>query len=934
MSLLQKLLAVTSFLTVSMGFLALGLYMYLAHQLPDLFSVEDYEPLLVSEVYARGGEKIGEFYRENRILAPIEEIPKDLIHTFLAAEDSDFYSHNGFNYKGMLRALVVNLISGEKSQGASTITQQTARTLFLSSEKTYTRKLKEAILARRMEKYLSKEEILYLYLNQVYFGHGAHGVASAAETFFRKKIPELSLAEMAVLAGSLTAPSAYNIVSNPQRAKIRQRYVLSRMLETGRITEDQYDVAVNEVLTVYRKKKYKEVAPYFVETIRQLLVERLGEEQVLDRGLQIYSTLDFEAQKKAQESVRSGLRNLDKRRGYRGPKGRLDMSDEQGVLEFLTRTRNEQIDKSYETFDVFSDGSTNSYGEFKLYQGKNKKGQIVSNIPPYIKKGDVVEGVVYKVSDSQGLVFVKFCEAQGVIPFQKMSWARPVDTEKVYGVHLHIRKPSEALKVGDIIDVQILKETATGLKRGRGKKTDHLSRYAELSLEQEPLAQAALISFDLNTQGVLAMVGGSNFKTTQLNRTYQAIRQTGSVFKPLVYAASLDQGLTPATPIMGAPIVYSQSTTVGPDGEDLNAEKKPKDFKEKAWKPGNYGGRFTGDILVRNALKKSLNTPTIRIADKAGIPFIAQYARRLGVFSPINMDMSTALGSSSTSLYEMTKVYSVFARMGQKIKPIMIHEVKDVKGEVLVGDISLDEHFKKPLEVLQEEFSEKKERYMNKKFEDMQTGSNHSIQSTISRWVSGLSSPEENQENKTGEVSDSAKNIQKKSPFFFSDPNQLISPQTAYLITTLLQAVVNESGGTGQRAQSLKKVLAGKTGTTNGYYDAWFIGYSPQVSTGVWVGFDQEKSLGRGESGARAALPMWIDYMRFALKDRPSENFPIPKNIVFANIDNETGRLASATSNEVVRQAFLRGTQPGQNSFEEIKEKEEEDQTEFYRQEF
>ncbi len=887
-------LCVLGFVGLASG---LGLYSYYSATLPSLFSVEDYDPLLVSEVYARNGEKIGEFYRENRTLVPIEEIPEDLINAFLAAEDSNFYSHNGFNFKGIFRAVIANLTSGERSQGASTITQQAARTLFLSSEKTYTRKLKEAVMARRMETHMTKQEILYLYLNQIYFGQGAYGVASAAETFFRKKVKDLTLAEMAVIAGALTAPSAYNIVANPDRAKIRQKYVLKRMLETERISQEQHDVAVNETLTVYRKKKYKEVAPYFVETIRQLLVKELGEDMILDKGIRIYSSLDFEAQKKAQASVRQGLRDLDKRQGFRGPITNIDVNDKEATLGFLTKQRNQLIDDAYATFQVFADGSTDAYGEFKAYQEKDDKGNVISNIPPYTKKGDILSAVVTSVDDDNEIVMVRFAESQGIIPLDRMAWAREPDPSKIYGDYLHIKKPSEALKVGDVIDVEIVAETAKKAKVSKTFKHD-LKDYAELSLEQEPKVEAALISYDLKTDDIVAMVGGSNFRKTKLNRTYQAVRQTGSAFKPILYAAGLDKGLTPASPIMGAPIVYNQQTGETKEVKEGEEVQESAEVQEKkVWKPGNYGGRFTGDILLRNALKKSLNTPTIRILEKTGVSFASEYARRLGIFSPINMDMSLALGSSGATLYEMTKVYSTFAKLGQRIKPIIIHEIKDRRGEILAQEVSFDLHFKEKIGEVKDEFTQKRQQY-----------------------ETNMMSQEED--------------TQKVSPFFFNDPDQLISPQTAFLTTTLLQAVVNESGGTGGRARRLNREVAGKTGTTNGYYDAWFMGYTPQLSTGVWVGFDQEKSLGRGEAGSRAALPIWLQYMEGALQDSPAENFPIPNNIVFANIDNETGHLATARSHEVVRQAFMTGTEPGTENTEETTRQEEEDKTDFYREEF
>ena len=409
------------FFIVAICIVALSLFLSLSSDLPEIFSAEDYQPNLVSEVYARGGEKIGEFYTDEiRKLVPIDEIPELLRGAFMAAEDSSFYEHHGFNYLGMVRAIFANLVSGKRRQGASTISQQTARSLFLNSERTYTRKLKEAIMARRMETHLSKDEILYLYLNQVYFGQKAYGVASAAETFFRKKVQDLTLAEMAMLAGLLTAPSKYNPVRQPERAKIRQRYVLKRMLETERINQDQYDIASEETLTVYRRKVYKDVAPYFVETIRLLLIKELGEDLVQKKGLKIKSSLDFDAQKEAQASVRKGLREIDKRQGYKGPKGSIDINDEEAFSEYLVKNRDKSIDRNMATFSLFPDGTTDKYGDFEMFQKKNSAGKVVSNIPPYLSEEEIVEGVVTEVNDQYRYAVVRFAESQGILPLSRI----------------------------------------------------------------------------------------------------------------------------------------------------------------------------------------------------------------------------------------------------------------------------------------------------------------------------------------------------------------------------------------------------------------------------------------------------------------------------------------------------------------------------------
>jgi len=853
----------------------------------------------LSLVYARDGEKIGEFYTDEiRKLVAIDEIPELLRGAFMAAEDSSFYDHSGFNYLGIIRAIITNFTSGRRSQGASTITQQTARSLFLNSERTYTRKLKEAIMARRMENHLSKDEILYLYLNQVYFGQKAYGVASAAETFFRKKVQDLSLAEMAMLAGLLTAPSKYNPVRQPERAKIRQNYVLKRMLETERITQDQFDIASDETLTVYRRKVYKDVAPYFVETIRLLLIKELGEELVLKKGLKIKSSLDFEAQKGAQASVRKGLRDLDKRQGYKGPKESIDISDQEALLEYLTKIRDQKIDKNIATFSLFPDGTTNKYGEFETFSKTNSSGKVVSNVPPYLSESEIVEGVVVEINDSYRYAVVRFAESQGILPLSKMKWARPRDTKKKLAPYLEVKKISKVLKVGDLIDIKIEAKTAKALEVSKKAKLD-LNNYASLSLEQEPEAESALLSYDLKTEEIIAMVGGSNFRKTKLNRTYQSRRQTGSSIKPVIYAAGLETGLTPASPISGAPVVYNKSDVdLSLEEQQRLVEAKPSSKStvaaSKVWKPKNYGGKFFGDKLFRNCLKESQNTSTMRVMEKVGIEFATQFAKRMGIFSPLNQDFSMALGSSGVTLYEMTKVFSVFARNGKNIKPIIVHEVMSHKGESIAESLSFDLQFAEKIDGLKDYFAKLK--------------LNHGSR------VGTNSSP--------------------ISSFFHSDPEQLIAPQTAFVISSILQAATSEAGGTGLKAQKLGHRVGGKTGTTDGSYDAWFMGYTAHVASGVWVGFDQEKTMGPGETGGKAALPIWLNYMMEAHKNLEKEEFVVPSGVVFVNLDNETGKVASADAPMVVRQAFKEGTQPGRGTAEEIELQEEEERTDFLRKDF
>lgn len=882
---LRRLFILNLILTFVVVVAGLAYLYYTYTTLPKLITVEDYNPLLSSDIYARGGEKIGELYSSKqgvRFLTPYKDIPPLLVKAFLAAEDDSFFEHQGFNLSAILRAVWINTISGRKSQGASTITQQTARTLFLSSEKTYLRKIKEALLTYKMEKNLSKEDIMYLYLNQIYLGQGAYGVAAAAETYYRKKLSELTLAEMALLAGVPTSPSRFNPVVNPKRAKERQLYVLSRMATEGFVSPEDSKKAGADILKIQAKKTYKETGPYFVETVRQLLVKELGEDMLLEQGLKIYTSLDLKDQIKAMESVNAGVRAIDKKRGFRGAKKTIAMTDTTAVDAFLNESREKLIREENSTLYLKPDGTLVTFEPFAEVRKKSKD---IKNIPPYIHLNEIVEGLVTKVDDLNGLVFIRFAESQGLLPLSEMLWARPFNPDLHPGEHLNIKRPSQALKVGDVVDVKVIGNIFTPTKtvaKGKTKTPDiNYKDYASLSLEQEPEVQSALLSFDLETGDITAMIGGLDYSKFKFNRSYQALRQTGSAFKPIVYAAGLEQGLTVGTPIMGAPIVYGGKT----DDSKKDSKNITDQESDEAWKPENYDGKFTGDVLMRTALKRSLNTPTIRVLEKATVPYAAAYARRLGIFSPLNMDMSLALGSSGVSLYEMNKAISIFAKSGKRFKPIIVREVKNKNGETIIKDLSLDQRFREKLDALENEFSDRRTDYKKSLAEYQQKKAAQ------------------------GATDDSEENKKDKSPvngFFYEDPDQLISPQTAYLVTNMLQGVATEPDGTGGRAAALGRPVAGKTGTTNGYYDAWFLGYTPQVATSVWVGLDTEKTLGKAQTGGDAALPIWLSYMQYVHESLPIKDFEIPPDIEFVTVNKDTGKPAP----DGIRLPFLKGTEP------------------------
>ena len=472
-------------------------------------------------------------------------------------------------------------------------------------------------------------------------------------------------------------------------------------------------------------------------------------------------------------------------------------------------------------------------------------------------------------------------------------------------------------------------------------------KYMMAELEQEPLVEGALLSFDQVSSEIIAMVGGYDFQRSKFNRSLQAARQTGSAFKPIIYLAGLDKGYSPVSRIVDSPIIYKEDIQ-----KDLELEEE-KEIIQKKWRPKNYSNRFSGDILFRNALIRSKNVPTIKVTEKLGLPWVINYAKRLGIFSPLNLDVTSGLGSSSVTLYEMTKMFSHIGRLGQRIKPLIIHKVEDHQKNLLMEGISMDIRFDSKIEEVELAFETKRKQYFDLLKEKRETLSlNPSLQNSpsqaeeepnsdrlsttdsISNESNNKDFAETNREEEKKLASFSFKDhpfLFQYSRFFFESPQQLISPQTAYILLSLLRGVIEERGGTGGLARALRRPVAGKTGTTNKNYDAWFLGFTPQIITGVWVGFDQEKTLGKGETGGRAALPIWLAYMKEAHKNLPVQDFPVPKDIVFVNIDNETGSLASTFSKDVVHQAFIEGTEPQAKSSPEESLEEEKD---FLREDF
>lgn len=843
-------------------------YFYFSRDLPPLYSLRDYRPSLITEVYSDDGTLIAEFYQERRKIVPIEQIPQVVVNAFVAVEDARFFKHQGLDYVRIAGAFWHNLKSGEiKGQGASTITMQVARSFFLSRKKLWSRKLKEAILAWRIERYLNKEEILHLYLNQVYLGDGAYGVQAAAESYFGKEVTELTLAEAALLAGLAQRPSEYSPRRNFSKAKGRQQVVLEAMVAAGWLKAEEAAQALAEpIRIVSRPSLFLTQAPYFTEHVRRYLVKTYGEEAVLSEGFKVFTTVNLELSRAAQEAVRAGLagpEGLDKRQGYRGPLFHLDPPAMEGRRE----EQEQELRRRWREAEQ----------ERRLAEGMTLERWAEEIQPPDpvpLQPGELYEGLVAALDDRNGRVSVQVGHSQGVIALSDMSWAHKPNPE-LPGDWQKISRPSQALSKGDVILVRV-----------RSAPADPKQVYA-FALEQEPLAQAGLLAFSVRTGEVKALVGGYDFSRNQYIRPVQAARQPGSGFKPIIYGAALEapgQNFTPATTILDSPVVYDDAFPVEGD-------------EDTSWRPENYGEEFSGPRTLRQALSLSINTISIKILAQVGLPYTLKFARTLGITSPLAQDLSLALGSSPVTLEELCTAYNVYASGGYLVRPRYVNKVYDRDGNLLEWE------------------AEPKSGAGASAFQEEDLMA-QSAAAARTRPAKTPVAPAEVHQPTWSEYLETLRAGKTVPPAPVSEPARgepVISPQTAFLMTNLLKGVVEH--GTGFKASRLGKPLAGKTGTTNDFKDAWFIGYSPELICGVWVGLDDfSQSLGQSESGAKAALPIWIDFMQTALRDRPALDFAVPAGIEFAKIDSATGLLAAPCSEKVVFEAFKAGTAPTQVS--------------------
>jgi penicillin-binding protein 1A len=734
------------------------LYQHFMAALPDISQLKSYQPSRITSVYADDETTVAQFFVERRVLIPLERIPATLKQATLAVEDARFYSHEGIDVVGIARAAWSNVQAGEVVEGASTITQQVAKMLFLTHRKTFERKVREVLLAMQMERLLSKDEILEIYLNQTYYGHGAYGVEAASNVYFGKSVRDLTLDEATVLAGLPKAPTAYSPYNAPDRAMKRRAHVLRRMVETGYITDEEEMRTQRVALQLRPRQETTVKAPYFIEHVRRYLEEQYGSTLLYRGGLKVYTTLDLSLQEAADAALRHGLVRNDQRRGYRGPLGHLNVS------------RGDQID----------------WEKVRQIPWPEEQSPLTALIHR-------VRAVVVAVDDKR--VQVRWEGGEGIIPLEAMAWAYPpnpdVDNEK-----RRLRKPGDALKIGDVILID------PAVSEGQGKKT-------LFTLAQEPIVQGALVAIEPHTGYVRALVGGYDYSRSQFNRATQAIRQPGSAFKPIIYATALQRGISPARVMVDAPIAHEQA-----DG--------------KIWKPSNYDGNFWGPITLAEALAQSRNIIAIKLLEVVGVKHVVEYAKRLGIRNPMTPTLALGLGASGLTPLELTTAYNVFASEGVRHDPVVVKWVEDAEGQILEKHVPLGE--------------------------------------------------------------------------------RVMSEQQAFVMTSMLQGVVQR--GTATRAKVLNRPVAGKTGTTNDFIDAWFVGYSPTLVAGVWVGIDDREPLGYKEAGGRSALPIWIEFMQQALEQVPLQEFVTPPHIRLVRIHPRTGASSEPGSGSAIQVALAEESTP------------------------
>ena len=735
---------------LAISVLILSILWSFSNNLPDYKFLKSYKPSVSSKVFSGNGDLVADFSQEKRIFVPYNSIPQNVINSFLSAEDKNFFSHPGVDAKGVLRAIInniSNIISSKRLEGASTITQQVAKNFLLTNEVSINRKIKEAILAFRIERALTKERILELYLNQIYLGSGAYGVAAASLEYFDKSIKELNYAESALLAALPKAPSRYNPYRDKDLAKFRRDLVVQNLYDNNFIDKNEYEQIIKEEIKLKKSEKiYLEDAQYYIEDVRKDIIEKLSYDKVYKEGLNINTPINLNLQRIATESLRDGLIDYDKRRGWRGALKNIKYSE-------------------------------NWFDKFKEYQLEKTLGWEVA--------------IVKKISKFSVTIETENKE-NGSIKFDDISW-----TKKEF---------KDLFEIGDVIYVKNINDNI-------------------FSLKQLPRVNGGIVVMDPYTGRVLALSGGFSFKKSEFNRATQALRQPGSAFKPFIYALALENDYTPTSLILDAPLVLEQ-------GEDL-----------KMWKPENYGKKFYGPSTLRVGLEKSRNLMTVRIAQNLGIEKVVNFSKNLGIYDNPEKLLSISLGSAETTLMKLTTAYSSFVNGGKLVTPVIIDRIQDSEGKTIFSD-----EMRKCTNCEQISFSS----------------------------------------NSYPKIKDNYK--------------QVFSPQTAYQMTSILEGVVQR--GTGKQLKDLNLNLAGKTGTTNENTDTWFIGFTSNLVVGVYVGEDDPKPLGKFETGARTALPIFKEFVSEAIKKSEARPFKAAEGTIMMVVDSDTGQKAKFSSKNTIVEVY------------------------------
>ena len=753
-----------------------GLLWHYSKDLPDYSQLQDYEPPVMTRVHAADGSLLGEYARERRLYIPIQAVPKLVISAFLAAEDKNFYEHGGLDFGGIARAgvnFVQNYGSGRRPQGASTITQQVAKNFLLTNEITYTRKIKEALLALKIERTYSKDKILELYLNEIYLGLGAYGIAAASLVYFDKSVNELNVPESAYLASLPKAPNNYHPFRQRERALERRNWVIDRMAESSFIKPADAEKAKRTSLGVTQKATSAHIfaAEYFTEEVRRELYDRYGEKKLYEGGLSVRTTLDTKLQVMARKTLVAGLVNFDETAGWRGPVSKIDISGDWGT---------------------------------KLAEVK-----ALSDVAPWRL------AVVLEVGDQSARIglqpgrepggFVSKERSIGILPLEGVKWAKSGGKA--------VAKVGQVVQPGDVIYVEAAKSEG------------------QFRLHQVPEVSGAMVVEDPWTGRVLAMVGGFSYDQSQFNRATQALRQPGSSFKPLVYAAALDNGYTPSTVVLDAPLEIDQGPGLG------------------VWKPENYEGKFYGPSTLRFGLEHSRNVMTVRLAQDVGMPLIAEYAKRFGIYDDLPPYLSFALGAGETTLLRMVTAYAMFDNGGRRVKPTLVDRIQDRYG--------------------------------------------HTVYRHDERECIGC---------------DAKKWSNQSEPSLVDRREQVLDPMTAYQITSMMEGVVQR--GTATVVREVGKPVAGKTGTTNDEKDVWFVGFSPDMAVGVYLGYDKPRHLARGATGGHLAAPIVKEFLKVALADKAGVPFRVPPGIKLIRVDAKTGMRAGPGTEKAILESFKPGTAP------------------------